>query len=352
MSAMTALIDSTVRYDLAESTCPPLRFTDDDLKGLADLPLGYGTTRGDLALRTLIADSTGVTSDDVLITVGAIHAMSLLPAKRVLLVGPCFPPARSFPESRGARVDIVSARFDEAYRLPLDRIEAALDPATDLVSLASPQNPSGVRVEARDLEALTGLVARRAPRCRILIDETYRESVYGDAPVPPSAAALSPAVVTCSSVSKAHGAPGLRLGWLTTTDPELYEQARTAKFETTIACSTIDEHLATRVLQRGTTSGPFLREALDLLLAWAADNPVEIVTPDGGPLCCLRLPAGLDVAKFHATLREADTRVAPGAWFGEDDHIVRVGFGHLTLPDLGRALSNVAAALSGQDRRR
>ncbi|XVU21918.1 pyridoxal phosphate-dependent aminotransferase [Actinoplanes sp. CA-054009] len=345
MSSMTALIDSTVRYDLAESTCPPLRFTEDDLKGLADIPLGYGTTRGDLALRELIATSTGVTSDDVLVTVGAVHAMSLLPAKRVLLVGPCFPPALSLPQSRGARVDVVRARFDDGYRLPLDRVEAALDPATDLVSLASPQNPSGVRLDARDLEALADLVTRRAPGARILVDETYRESVYGDTAAPPSAAPLSPAIVTCSSVSKAHGAPGLRVGWLTTTDPALYERARTAKFDTTIACSTIDEHLALRVLQQGTTSGPFLREALDILLRWVSDHPVELVVPDGGPLCCLRLPARLDMEKFHATLREADTRVAPGAWFGEDDHIVRIGFGHLGLRDFTQALTTVAAAL-------
>ncbi|MEU8818740.1 pyridoxal phosphate-dependent aminotransferase [Actinoplanes sp. NPDC048796] len=345
MSAMTALIDSTVRYDLAESTCPPLRLGADDLEGLADVPLGYGTTRGDRDLRELIAAGAGVTADDVLVTVGAIHAMSLLPAEHVLLVGPCFPPARSGPESRGARVDVVDARFDDAYRLPVDRVEAALDPRTDLVSLASPQNPSGVRVDTRDLQALVDLVARRAPRARILVDETYGESVYGDAAVPDSAAPLSPRIVTCSSVSKAHGAPGLRVGWLTTTDAELYERARAAKFETAIACSTIDEHLATRVLRRGTTSGPFLREALDLLLDWAAAQPVEIVTPDGGPLCCLRLPAGLDVEKFHARLRETGTRVAPGAWFGEDDRIVRVGFGHLGLADLTQALSNVAGAL-------
>ncbi|GAA0503513.1 aminotransferase [Paractinoplanes deccanensis] len=345
MSAMTALIDSTVRYDLAESTCPPLRLTDDDLKGLTEIPLGYGTSRGDPVLRMLIAESTGVGADDVLITVGAIHAMSLIPARRVLLVTPCFPPARTLPASRGARVDVVPARFDEGYRLPLDRIEAALAPDTDLVSLASPQNPSGVRLTAAELEALLTIVSRRAPGALILVDETYRESVYGNTAVPPSAAALSPRIVTCSSLSKAHGAPGLRTGWLTTTDPGLYDRLRAAKFDTAIACSTIDEHLATRVLQRGTTSGPFLREALDLLLGWADEHPVEIVVPDGGPLCCVRLPAGIDVPAFHAALRASETRVAPGSWFGEDDRVVRVGFGHLSLADLRTALEHVAAAL-------
>jgi hypothetical protein len=54
-------------------------------------------------------------------------------------------------------------------------------------------------------------VATRAPGCGVLVDETYRAATYGEAP-PPSAARLGPAVVTCSSLSKAHGAPGLRIG--------------------------------------------------------------------------------------------------------------------------------------------
>jgi aspartate/methionine/tyrosine aminotransferase len=81
----------------------------------------------------------------------------------------------------------------------------------------------------------------------VLVDETYRESTYGDALVPCSLATLSPRVVTCASLSKAHGAPGLRLGWLTTTDTELYERLRNAKFVTAIACSAVDEFLAAQL---------------------------------------------------------------------------------------------------------
>jgi len=61
MSSMSALIDTPVRYDLAESTCPALRLR--DLGDLPDLSLGYGTSRGDEDLRSLIAASSGVAAD-------------------------------------------------------------------------------------------------------------------------------------------------------------------------------------------------------------------------------------------------------------------------------------------------
>jgi len=138
--------------------------------------------------------------------------------------------------------------------------------------------------------------------------------------VPPSAATLAPGVVTCSSVSKAHGAPGLRLGWLTCTDPALLGRLREAKFQTTISCSRVDEFLAARVLSRAAEilapRAAFLERSLAELARWAEKQQVAMVTPDGGPMCCLRLQAEVDVAAFHRRLAARETRVAPGAWFG------------------------------------
>jgi aspartate/methionine/tyrosine aminotransferase len=352
-SAMADLIDLPVRYDLGESTSPPLRTGDlADPATLAAVPLGYGTSRGDPRLRELIAAGAGVDAEQVLVTGGAVAAMFLLaqvtcaPGDRVLLAAPCFPPARSVPEALGARVDVVRLSFDDGYRLPLDRIA----PRTRLVSLASPQNPSGVRLTEPEIRS----VLERAPDAIVLVDETYRESTYDDAAVPRSAATLSPRVVTCSSVSKAHGAPGLRVGWLTTTDSALYDRLRAAKFQSAIACSSVDEFLAAEVLRRRTEilapRAQRLRAALDELLDWTRDRPIEIVVPDGGALCCLRLPAGHfpdddAVRAFYARLAERDTRVAPGSWFGEHDRVFRLGFGHLSPTDFTAALSHLAAAL-------
>ncbi|WP_211247872.1 pyridoxal phosphate-dependent aminotransferase [Cryptosporangium arvum] len=341
-SPMLSLIDETVRYDLAESTCPPL--TTGELGVLPDLTLGYGTSPGSEQLRELIAADSGVRPDQVLVTVGGIEAMFLLAqvvGGRVLLVTPCFPPARSAPEAVGAEVDVVKLSFDDGYRLP--PIAAALTPQTRLVSLASPQNPSGVRFTDAELRRLLAEVTEYAPDAVVLIDETYRASTY-DGLVPPSTAGLSPRVVTCSSLSKAHGAPGLRIGWLTTTDPELYERLRELKFLTTVACSNVDEYLATEVFRRRepilAARTEHLRRGLDEVVRWSREQRFELVVPDGGALCCVRLPG--PVGDFYERLATFDARVAPGSWFGEDDRVFRVGFGHLPIDDLRAALDAVA----------
>ena len=359
-SGITELIDQPVRYDLAESTCPPLSLGDlADPAEIASLTLGYGTTRGEPELRELIAAGSGVNAEQVIVTVGAIEAMFLLaqavcnPGDRVLLVAPYFPPAQAVPEGLGAEVDLVRLSFDDGYRLPLDAVTDALSPWTRLVSLASPQNPSGVRFTDDELRAVLALMADRAPEAVLLVDETYRESTYGDSPTPPSVAAMSPRLVTTSSLSKAHGTPGLRLGWLTTTDPELYDRLRSAKFYTTVACSTVDEFLAAQTLRRSVEilapRAIRLGRALAELIDWVQTQPVEIVRPDGGAMCCLRLPADRfpdeAVASFYRHLTENSTRVAPGSWFGEDDRVFRLGFGHLPASDFSTALDRVADAI-------
>jgi len=340
---MMSLLDRTCRFDLAESTVAPLRLS--DLPALPpDLTLGYGTPAGDASLRQLIAARSGVEPDQVIVTVGAVEAMSLVAqvvGGRVLLVTPCFPPARSVPESLGLAVDTLPLSFDEGYRM---RPVSAAAPSTRLVSLASPQNPAGVRFTGEELRA----VLAAAPDAVVLVDETYRESTYGSAEPPPSAAAMSSRVVTCSSLSKAYGAAGLRLGWLTCTDPALYEELRAAKFRTTIASSTVDQALGAAVLREGPSirapRARRLREALDELVAWASVNGAEIVRPDAGALCCVRLPVE---AGFVERLAALETRLAPGSWFGEDDRVFRLGFGHLSPADFTAALERVARALAG-----
>jgi aspartate/methionine/tyrosine aminotransferase len=359
-SSMASLVDVPVRYDLAESTSPALTVGDLlDPAELAGVRLGYGTTRGGEELRQLIATEAGVEADQVLLTVGGIAGLFLLaqatcgPGDRVVIATPCFPPSLAVPGRTGAQVHAVPMSFDDGYRLPVDRLVEALSPAVRLVSLASPQNPSGVRLRDDELRAVLDAVADRAPAAVVLVDEIYREATYGDEPARPSTASMSPRIVTCSSLSKAHGAPGLRLGWLTSTDTDLYERLRELKFLSSVACSTVDELLACRVLRarrpvldaRAQLLGTALRE----LEAWVADQPLELVRPAAGALCCLRLPVDRfddgDVTAFYERLTARDARVAPGSWFAEQDRVFRLGFGHLPPEDFTEALSRLSDAL-------
>ena len=112
--------------------------------------------------------------------------------------------------------------------------------------------------------------------------------------VAPSAATLSARVIVTGSLSKCHGAPGLRIGWAIVRDAALREQLVLGKFNTVIANSTIDEALGLRVLNQAeaiiAARRKQLGEGLALTAAWVERNAalVEWVKPDAGALCCAR----------------------------------------------------------------
>ena len=347
------------RYNLAESTVERLSFGAllDIVGGtaaLAELGLGYGPRAGSPALRREVASACGVTAEEVLTFPGTMLGLFLLASElcrpgggEVLLVTPCYGPAQAVLERAGARVRKSKLRFADGYRPCVGRLSACLTRATRLVCVASPQNPSGVRVPVSALRELLDTMAVRAPRSLLLVDETYRAATYGEAP-PPSAAAMDRRVVTVGSLSKAHGAPGLRIGWLTVPDPALRERIAAARQDMIISGSVLDEAIAAALLaRRGEVLAPRRRrlaQALDLVEAWRAGEAERLgwVRPEAGGLCCIRLrPEVFDaaaVARFWAALPSRGLRLAPGVWFGEEDRVFRLGFGHLPPADLPPAL--------------
>ena len=359
-----SLIGEMPRYDLGESVGPDLRLGDVlDLSAqpsLREMALGYGTAHGDPRLRTLIANAHGASPDDVVVTVGAMHALFLVAfvlcdrGDEAVTVSPMFPLARNTLEVVGAKIRTVSLSFDRGYQLDAADIGRHLSERTRLVSLASPQNPSGVASSLKVVRDIVALMEERCPGAHLLLDETYREAAYGDDAVAPSAVGLSHRVVSCASLSKCHGAPGLRLGWVITRDAALKEQLVVGKFNTVISCSPLDEALALYVLERRDhiigERRQRLAEGLALTADWIRENDalVEWVRPDAGALCCVRLkPSVFDngaVDRFYATLAREGVRVANGIWFGDEARVFRLGFGLLSKADLEAALTRLSAA--------
>lgn len=361
-----SLTQETPRYDLGESVGPDLRlgelFDPDERDELSELALSYGTAPGEPRLRELLAEIHGVRSDQVVTTIGGMHTLFLLafilcdPRDTALTTTPEFPLWRRALEAVGARVQGLALSFDDGYRLNPDRLGQTLSEDTRLVGIATPQNPSGVAIPRQTVEEILGVMADRCPDAYLLVDETYREAAYGDDSVAPTCATLSPRVVSCASLSKCHGAPGLRLGWAIATDPKLYEQLVLGKFTTVVSCSPVIEHLALKTLeQRSRILGErrvHLAQGLAKTAAWVERNAayVDWVRPDAGALCCVRLkPTVFDevaVARFYEVLPAKGVRVGSGEWFGEDRRIFRLGFGFLSPAHLDSALQGLQAALT------
>src|SRR5262245_43380607 len=255
-----SLISQKPLYDLGESIGPDLSLDavlDSSARpSFGSMALGYGTAQGDPRLRALIADPHGVSADDVVVTVGGMHALFLAafvvcePGDEAVTVSPTFPLARNTLEAVGAKVRTVRLSFDRGYQIDAADIGRHLSRRTKLVSLASPQNPSGVATSPAIVRDIVALLAERCPDAYLLLDETYREAAYGDDAVAPSPVGVSRRIISCASLSKCHGAPGLRLGWAIASDAALKDQLVVGKFNTVISCSSLDEALALRLLER------------------------------------------------------------------------------------------------------
>lgn len=336
-------------------------FDDAAIAELGRTALAYRSAPGDAQLRAVVAELYDVEPDDVVITIGGMHALFLLGfilcerGDEAVIATPVFPPARTTLEAIGATLRVLPLSFDRGYRLDPSDLRPLLSEQTKLVSLASPQNPSGVAIPFETLREIVAMMRDRAPNAYLLIDDEYREAAYGDDPVAPSALALGSRVVTAASLSKCHGAPGLRLGWAITRDPVLREQLIRGKFNTVVSAPAIEEILALRVLALRdrvlAERRRILAECLAKTERWVAANSesVEWVRPDAGAICCVRLRrARFDdaaVTRFYAKLRALGVAVSNGAWFGEEGRVFRLGFAHLAPAELDGAYAALTEAL-------
>lgn len=346
-----------IRNNLSESS-----ITDQSLSSLGltipDLTLLYGEHRGSAVLRALIAaDAANLDADDVLVTSGAATALFIVSTSllgredHLVVVRPNYATNLETPRAIGCGISFIDLAFEQGFRLDIDRLAAAVTPATRLISVTCPHNPTGTMLTAAELQQLVTLAADRD--CRLLVDETYRDLSYGGRL--PLAASLGDHVISVSSLSKAYGIPGIRIGWLITRDPRLKELFLAAKEQISLCGSVVDEWIATQVLSR---REPLLRQTLaemrrrlDLVSDWiAGEDLLEWVRPAGGVICLPRMraePAGGTPAFYRRLLEQHGTYVGPGHWFEMPDTCFRLGYGWPSAERLKAGLIGISRALRG-----
>jgi aspartate/methionine/tyrosine aminotransferase len=346
-----------IRYNLSESSISDKRLSDLGLT-VPDLNLLYCEHRGAEGLRTLIAaDGEGLGPEDVLVTTGAAGALfiistSLLAAQdHMVVIRPNYATNLETPRAIGCEITFLDLAFEDGFRIDFERLAAAISPRTRLVSVTCPHNPTGVTLSEAELRRLVELT--RQAGCHLLVDETYRDLSYDGAL--PLAASLGDHVISVSSLSKAYGVPGIRVGWLITRDRALQETFLAAKEQISICGSVLDEWVAEQVLaNRAAILKPTLaemRRRRGLVSDWMAGEVLlEWVPPTGGVVCFPRMtsepPGGVDA--FYGRLLDVHgAYVGPGHWFEMPDSFFRLGYGWPTAGELEAGLGAISKALRG-----
>jgi len=346
MERLQSVWENRVAWNLSESGVHPLRLEElaldaDERSALLAQELGYGQTNGTLELRAAIAAMyPGAGPDHVQVTNGGSEAncialMHLLePGDEVVMMVPNYMQAPGLVRGLGATLrpwPLAGGADQGGWRADLAALEALVSPRTKAVFICNPNNPTGARLTAADLDGICRIAA--AHGAWVISDEIYRGAELDSAETP-SAWGRGERVLVTSGLSKAYGLPGLRIGWAAG-PPETVEALWGIHDYTSIAPGVLSDRLARIALQPARraqilarTQG-IVRANYPFVKRWI-DRRSDLIThaaPDAGAIVFLRYRHPINSLRLVERLRdEQSLLLVPGDHFEMDRHL-RIGFG-------------------------
>ena len=298
----------------------------------------YGPAAGEPILREAIASKisreNGVPTStaQVLVTNGGkqtlynLFQVLLEEGDEALLPSPYW---LSYPEIArlaGASVTLLPSRADQGFRLQADQLEAAITPASKLLVLNSPGNPTGTVLSRSDLEAIAA-VLRRHPQVAVVCDEIYEfllapgHSHHSLAAVAPD---LADRIFSVNGCAKGWAMTGWRIGWLAGPQPVVAAAIALQSQSTSNVC-TFAQYGAAAALNGSRECVQAMAEQFTQRRQLLSDglraiDGVQLQAPEGAFYAFPDLSHyGLDsMTLCNRLLEETGLAVVPGAAFGDD----------------------------------
>ena len=332
----------------------------DDLDPNLSLDWNSRDFRGLPELRDHVLAQAGLTGlctpADVLITAGAAEAnylaimQRLQPGERIVIETPGWPQAEVLAKAKGAEIIKVTRAEADGWRLPMDRLAAAVTPGTRMIFLTNPNNPTGDLMSADEVSQVVAIADRVG--AWLLIDEVYA-GLEWQGPRAPSVAGLYARGITTGSVSKALGLQGLRTGWMICPDAEHMRDALILRENSSEIMNIMGEVIAEVALRPARYAAALDRARqegganLAQMNAWVtAQDGLSWVPPKAGLIGLARLPEGCDSDTFARFLLAEPYRtfLLPGSAYDLPGHI-RLGVGGGTAVRLDDGLDRLSRAL-------
>jgi len=298
----------------------------------------YAHNLGLPELRSAIAHYTSalhgqVDAGRIAVTSGGVNALMLAVQclvdadDEVVAVTPVWPNLTAQPAIMGARLRCVPLRpVGGSWTLDLEALLAAITPATRLLIVNAPNNPTGWTLSSVEQQAL--LAHCRRTGTWILADEVYERLYYA-----PSLNACAPSfldvaqaddrLIVAHSFSKSFLMTGWRLGWLVMPASLTPHMGKLIEFNTSCA-SVFTQRAAIAALSRHDEVTPrivaHLRACRDTLVPLLAAMPtVQVAPANGGMYAFFRLEGFDDSLQTAKRLvREAGLGLAPGTAFAPE----------------------------------
>lgn len=249
-------------FTLSASDCEPLtvkellNFEKNGEKKFKELSLAYPSPQGGAALRKAISkEYTHISSEQVLVTTGSEEAiflsLSALLKKgdHVIVQAPCYQPYYEIPRALGCEVSFWQGDEKNGWEYDPREMEKMIQKNTRLLVMSSPAHPTGYLMTSQQLFDLVELA--REHHLHILCDETYHGLEHFSQEKLPKIADVYEKGISIGSLSKAYGLPGLRIGWIATTERLPLHEMSALKDYTTAGNSSASEFFAEIALKNG-----------------------------------------------------------------------------------------------------
>ena len=298
----------------------------------------YAHNLGLPELREAVASYTSrlhpaVDAGRIAITSGGVSALMLAvqavvnAGDEVVAITPVWPNLTAQPAIMGAQVRCVPlVPVNGEWTLDLAAVRAAVTPATKLLIVNAPNNPTGWTMSSAEQQAL--LDHCRSTGTWILADEVYERLYYeptpnGCAPSFLDIAAPDDHLIVAHSFSKSFLMTGWRLGWLVLPPALVDGMGKLIEFNTSCA-SVFTQRAGIAALTRTDEVTPrvvaHLKHCRDTLVPLLATVPgVRVASAKGGMYAFFQLDGAsdsLDTAKRLVT--EAGLGLAPGNAFAPE----------------------------------
>jgi 2-aminoadipate transaminase len=317
--------------------------------------LQYGPRAGLPDLRAWMAEYTGagLTSDHILVTNGAKHALELVcrllldEGDTVGVTAPTYFSAIPIIKSFGATfVDIPQ----DDVGLDIAALGALPKTLKFIYNVPDFHNPTGITMSIERRQALIEFAERHG--IMIVEDSPYRE-VRFEGTLPPSLKTSGgDGVIYLGTFAKLM-APGLRIGWVAA-PPSMI--ARMAQLKTDAGSSPFTQRvileflaadrLPSHVARVRSTYGSNRDRMIDAI---AREMPeATFARPKGGYYVWLTLPQGTDGDAVAACAASNGVAIIPGSKFYANPgpkHQVRLAYSHATHEEIDEGVRRVAEAL-------
>lgn len=251
----------------------------------------------------------------------AVKALLVPGTDEVLLTNPTYPSYSKCCELEGITHREARLRAENGFAVTADALLDALTPATRMIVLGSPSNPTATVLDEREVRRLArALGDRKGPPVWVVVDEVYRELTFTQKPY---ASMLDhyPHAIALQSLSKSCALTGMRTGFAIGPSEAVHAIAR-AHALMLMSVNVFAQYAALAIVRDPAhlrAHHDWYARQRQLLLETSAGHKLRILEPQGSFYTLLTLPEkwmNSEAAADHL-LERYDVVTVPGIVFGD-----------------------------------